>query len=134
MTVQDKDLGWKHLTKELKKANGISIKAGILNNKAIYPKGKTPVAEVAHIQGFAKIVARAMEEMGSEIDKEMAKAYNRIFEGAKMEVAFEPVARMIKNRYRKEIKKAGLVDTGRLKDNILAAIFKDGKFIAGDRA
>jgi hypothetical protein len=132
--VVDKDRGWIALQRNLVDADGMNTRAGILSGVPKYPKskGKVAVAKVAGVYGVHRMIAKVWSANASEINAAIEKAVDKVNQGVKPEVALLPVATLIRDLFRTEVRKKDLVDTGRLVEAIRGSLFDGSTFIAGD--
>jgi len=134
--VKDIDHGWKDITDVVVDLDGANVRSGLLSAKPRYPsKGKTQVAKVGMIHGFAKIMGRVYDANETDIDKKLAKIHRKILkhpERNPYELLADTLAIPLRDLYREAITAEGLVDTGLLRDTIRGTSYASGKWKAGD--
>jgi hypothetical protein len=132
--VEDKDRGWIALQRHLVDADGMNTRAGILSGVPKYPKskGKVAVAKVAGVYGVHRMIGKVWSANRAAIDAAIDKAIAKVYQGVPPEVALVPVATLLRDLFRTEVKAKKLVDTGRLVEAIRGSLFDGSTFIAGD--
>jgi hypothetical protein len=137
--VIDRDLGYKAAVARLVEAEGMQVRAGILSAVPKYPKsrprkggGGTQVAKVAAVHGMVKAFGDAFDRKQGEINHAIERAHAQIIGGATAAQALVQVGEVLRDEMRGEVERAGLVDTGRLRETVRSAVFDGAKRVAGD--
>ncbi len=134
--VVDKDLGEKAALRRIIEAEGMNVRAGILSSTR-YPKSGAGqkgqvVAKVAAVHGLVKAFADVFDRRSGDIAILLDHAHGRILAGETAAMALAPMARMLRDAYRREADSRGLRRSGRLLQTIRGAVFDGSKRVAGD--
>ncbi len=130
--VIDRDRGYKALTRRLLDLGDKEVAVGIPED-AEYPNG-TPVALVGAVHEFGSDdikasapLRRAFDRGRAELRPEIKKAVRSIVDGVKTEEqALQGLGDKEVELVRQEVSRAGLVDSGRLRDSYAAEVRNKG--------
>jgi len=127
--VEDKDRGWKKVKAAAARADGLELRAGILNWKLRYPKrGNSPGTEIAKVAGILKIhkaIGEAYDAERGTVDAAFDAVHKHVVEGKTgiADLIFKRIGIPLRERMRKVAMGKVRRRTGRMEEAIRATVF-----------
>lgn len=130
--VEDRDKKWKGLVKALAAADGLELRAGIMNWKLRYPKSGagtkgTEIAKVAGILQIYAAISAGYDSQRGTIDAAFQRLHTALIEG-KVDIAelmYRSMGIPLREAMRKQAMQVVSRRTGRMERAIRATVFEN---------